>query len=142
MVTYCCSLAEQLESTKESFDEKNLSALSLFLECKKVSCYFSWFCFPQLLIRFSLISSFFNPTVRVRTFVLFLYISSLGVWFHYFGVNRLVLINWSSGRWYFVFIHLKYSWFFFCMILEKNPLICMAIHAWLSSLLRICGAII
>ncbi|XP_078158821.1 chloroplastidic phosphoglucan, water dikinase (ATGWD3) isoform X2 [Carex rostrata] len=29
------SLAEQLESIKESFDEKNLEALDLFLECKK-----------------------------------------------------------------------------------------------------------
>lgn len=31
------SLAEQLESIKESFDEKNLEALDLFLQCKKVS---------------------------------------------------------------------------------------------------------
>lgn len=33
------SLAEQLESIKESFDEKNLEALDLFLECKKVSLF-------------------------------------------------------------------------------------------------------
>lgn len=36
-ITY--SLAEQLESIKESFDEKNLEALDLFLECKKVSSF-------------------------------------------------------------------------------------------------------
>lgn len=48
MVIFCCSLAEQLESIKESFDERSLSALSLFLECKKVVlslCYFLLFSF-------------------------------------------------------------------------------------------------
>lgn len=36
IVIYCCSLAEQLESIKESFDQTSLSTLSLFFECKKV----------------------------------------------------------------------------------------------------------
>lgn len=31
------SLAEQLESIKESLDERGMSALSSFLECKKVN---------------------------------------------------------------------------------------------------------
>lgn len=32
-----CSLAEQLESIRESLDERGASALTLFLECKKVN---------------------------------------------------------------------------------------------------------
>lgn len=33
----CCSLTEQLDSMKISMDERGLSALSLFFECKRVS---------------------------------------------------------------------------------------------------------
>ena len=32
----CCSLTEQLESMKISMDERGLSALKLFFECKEV----------------------------------------------------------------------------------------------------------
>ena len=36
-LTLCyCSLAEKLESIRESLDERGISALSLFLECRKV----------------------------------------------------------------------------------------------------------
>ena len=37
---FMCSLAEQLESIKESLNERGLSALSLFLESKKVNSSF------------------------------------------------------------------------------------------------------
>lgn len=36
MIIYFCSLAEQLESIRESLDKRSISALTSFLEYKKV----------------------------------------------------------------------------------------------------------
>lgn len=43
MIFCCCSLAEQLDLIRESLDAQGISALTLFLDCKKVGQWFLFF---------------------------------------------------------------------------------------------------
>lgn len=64
----CCSLAEQLESISESMDEHGISALNLFLECKKVDFLFLILLPFYFLIRSQgLILEYANYGIRFRS---------------------------------------------------------------------------